>query len=98
MNDKRLARVMWGVLIGLMVLYAIGMLWGPATSGFETAEASPVPNSGTGTEVLSADRVGEATVYQLLVGRDGYLPFYCVMVQENTGSGNLGGHVAIDCP
>jgi hypothetical protein len=64
----------------------------------DTAEASPAVSGGGSTEILSADEVGEATVYQLLVGRDGYLPFYCVMVQEKTGSGRLGGYVAIDCP
>jgi hypothetical protein len=65
----------------------------------DTAEASPAVSGGGSTEILSADEVGEATVYQLLVRRDGSaVASYCVMVQEDTGSGRLGGYVAIDCP
>jgi|MudIll2142460700_1097286.scaffolds.fasta_scaffold01173_10 hypothetical protein len=98
MSDKKLARVAWGVVIGLLALYAIGMLWGPVTSRVGTAEASPVPAQMAGgtLEVLSETAVGNATVYHILLQRSGFLPFDCVMVQ-NDAVAAVGGYVAISC-
>jgi hypothetical protein len=95
-------KVDWGwtlfaFCLGLLVCVGVAVACSPVDR-VDTAKASPAVSGGGSTEILSADEVGEATVYQLLVRRDGYLASYCVMVQEDTGSGRLGGYVAIDCP
>jgi hypothetical protein len=93
--------VVYTGLVLVLILAGIASC-APVSSATETQMDSPPAaapvaiEKGAGTVVLSADRVGRATVYQLLVTRPGYLPDACIMVQNDCMSCD-GAFVAIDC-
>jgi len=93
-----------GLYVAMFVLLVgFGILNGIVVAGCapETRDgASPevqapeVPSGGS-IKVLATENLGEVTTYLLLISRDAYSPYTCVMVQNND---MVGAFVAISCP